>query len=82
VLQIKDKSTMIDEDVHDIAAVVQDDQSVAEAIIKAARTSMGRDLSDADMEMYVPDIRTACETYTDFVHQHSVCSRSLSAQRR
>ena len=51
VLQIKDKSTLTDDDVHDIAAVVDDDESVAQAIIKSARTSMGRDLSDADMEI-------------------------------
>jgi nucleolar protein 56 len=40
-----------DEDLHELAAVVDDDESVAQAIINAARTSMGRDLSAADMEI-------------------------------
>jgi len=36
--------------VHRIAALVNDDESVAQNIINAARVSMGRDLSEADME--------------------------------
>lgn len=51
VLHIKNKSRLTDDDVHELAAVVGDDESVAQAIIKAARTSMGRDLSEADMQM-------------------------------
>ena len=51
VLAIGDKSRLTDDDLHDLAAVVDDDEGVAQAIIKAARTSMGRDLSDADMEI-------------------------------
>ncbi|EMD96854.1 hypothetical protein COCC4DRAFT_51581 [Bipolaris maydis ATCC 48331] len=51
VLKIGDKSKLSDEDLHDLAAVVDDDESVAQAIINAARTSMGRDLSEADMEI-------------------------------
>ena len=51
VLAIGDKSRLSDDDTHDLAAVVDDDEAVATAIIKAARTSMGRDLSAADMEI-------------------------------
>jgi nucleolar protein 56 len=51
VLAIGDKSRLNDDDLHEIAAVVDDDEGVAQAIIKAARTSMGRDLSEADMEI-------------------------------
>jgi nucleolar protein 56 len=50
-LQIGDKSRLSDEDLHELAAVVDDDESIAQAIINAARTSMGRDLSAADMEI-------------------------------
>ena len=50
-MQIGDKSRLSDEDLHELAAVVDDDESVAQAIINAARTSMGRDLSAADMEI-------------------------------
>jgi nucleolar protein 56 len=51
VLQIGDKSRLSDENLHELAAVVDDDESIAQAIINAARTSMGRDLSAADMEI-------------------------------
>ena len=51
VLKIVDKSRLGEDDLHELAAVVDDDEGVASAIIKAARTSMGRDLSEADMEI-------------------------------
>ncbi|KAF3005089.1 snoRNP complex protein nop56 [Curvularia kusanoi] len=51
VLTIGDKSRLSDDDTHDLAAVVAEDEAIATAIIKAARTSMGRDLSAADMEI-------------------------------
>lgn len=44
VLKIGDKSKLSDDDLHDLAAVVDDDEGVAQAIIKAARTSMGSEL--------------------------------------
>lgn len=50
-LKIGNKSRLTDDDLHDLAAVVDDDEGIAQAIIKAARTSMGRDLSEADMEI-------------------------------
>jgi nucleolar protein 56 len=49
VLQIGDKSKLSDDDLHDLAAVVDDDESVAQAIINAARTSMGSELKPAEM---------------------------------
>ena len=51
VLKIGNKSRLSEEDVHDLAAVVDDDEAIAQAIIRAARTSMGRDLSESDMEI-------------------------------
>jgi nucleolar protein 56 len=51
VLAIGDKSKLSEDDLHDLAAVVGDDETVAQAIIRAARTSMGRDLSEADFEI-------------------------------
>ncbi|KAL3426278.1 Nucleolar protein 56 [Phlyctema vagabunda] len=49
-LLIGDKKSLTDESLHDIAAVVNDDGDIAQAIIDAARVSMGQDISDADME--------------------------------
>ena len=49
-LAIGDKKTLTDENLHDIAAIVNDDADIAQAIIDAARVSMGQDISVSDME--------------------------------
>ncbi|KAF2838596.1 Nop-domain-containing protein [Patellaria atrata CBS 101060] len=50
VLFIGDKSTLSDDKLHDLAAVVNDDKAIAQAIIDTARISMGRDVSTTDLE--------------------------------
>ncbi|EKG16914.1 hypothetical protein MPH_05895 [Macrophomina phaseolina MS6] len=47
---IGDKSTLNEDKLHDLAAIVDDDESVAREIINAARVSMGRDISETDMD--------------------------------
>lgn len=49
-LFIGDKKSLSEDRLHELAACVDDDESVARAIIDAARVSMGQDISDADME--------------------------------
>lgn len=49
-LAIGDKKSLTDASLHDIAAVVNDDADIAQAIIDAARVSMGQDISATDME--------------------------------
>lgn len=49
-LFVKDKKNLSNERLHDIAALVEEDQAVAQNIIDAAKHSMGQDISDADME--------------------------------
>lgn len=49
-LFINDKKTLSEDSLHDLAAIVDDDEAIARAIIDAARVSMGQDISDADME--------------------------------
>ncbi|EME39854.1 hypothetical protein DOTSEDRAFT_74675 [Dothistroma septosporum NZE10] len=49
-LFIGDKKTLSEDSLHDLAAIVDDDESVARAIIEAARVSMGQDISETDME--------------------------------
>ncbi|MCJ1404260.1 snoRNP complex protein nop56 [Xylographa trunciseda] len=49
-LFIGDKKRLSDDDLHDLAAQVNDDAEIAQSIIDAARVSMGQDISDADME--------------------------------
>lgn len=50
VVFVGDKSTLSENSLHELAAIVNDDESIAQAIINSARVSMGRDISEADME--------------------------------
>ncbi|CZT15248.1 probable SIK1-involved in pre-rRNA processing [Ramularia collo-cygni] len=49
-LAIGDKKTLTDDSLHELAKIVDDDESTAKAIIEAARVSMGQDIGEADME--------------------------------
>jgi nucleolar protein 56 len=49
ILLIGDKSTLKDDRLHDLAALVGDDEAIAKSIIAAGRVSMGRDISESDM---------------------------------
>ena len=49
-LFIGEKKNLSDDSLHDLARFVDDDESVARAIIDAAKVSMGQDISEADME--------------------------------
>ncbi|KAK8217958.1 putative pre-rRNA processing nucleolar protein Sik1 [Phyllosticta capitalensis] len=50
VLFIGNKSTLNEDQLHDLAALVDDDEGIAKQIIDAARVSMGRDISETDMD--------------------------------
>jgi nucleolar protein 56 len=49
-LFIKDKKTLSADRLHDLAALVDDDEDTAKSIIDAASRSMGQDISVVDME--------------------------------
>ena len=49
-LFIGDKKRLSDNDLHDVAAQVNDDAEIAQSIIDSARVSMGQDISEADMD--------------------------------
>lgn len=49
-LFVKDKKTLSAESLHDLAAVVDDDEEVAKSVIEAAKVSMGQDIGETDME--------------------------------
>lgn len=51
VLAIGDKSTLSNAQLHDLAAVVDEDGDKAQAIIDAAKVSMGQEINAADLEM-------------------------------
>jgi nucleolar protein 56 len=50
VLFIGDKKDLSSDSLHDLAALVNDDQAIAQAIIDAAKSSMGREISEQDLE--------------------------------
>ncbi|KAI1939992.1 Nucleolar protein 56 [Ophidiomyces ophidiicola] len=49
-LLIRNKKELTEDKLHDIAAIVEDDEGVARSIIDAAKHSMGQDISESDME--------------------------------
>ncbi|KAI5307976.1 snoRNP complex protein nop56 [Ascosphaera atra] len=49
-LTIRDKKTLTQDHLHDIAAIVEDDEGVAQSIIDAAKHSMGQEIGETDME--------------------------------
>lgn len=49
-LHIGDKKSLSEDKLHELAAIVNDDEGVAQSIIDAAKVSMGQDISDTDME--------------------------------
>lgn len=49
-LFVKDKKSLSADSLHDLAALVDDDEDIAKSIIEAAKRSMGQDISAADME--------------------------------
>ncbi|KIW02741.1 uncharacterized protein PV09_05813 [Verruconis gallopava] len=50
VLFIGDKQNLSQDSLHDLAALVNDDQAIAQSIIDAAKASMGREISEQDLE--------------------------------
>ncbi|KAK4497402.1 hypothetical protein PRZ48_011853 [Zasmidium cellare] len=60
-LFIGDKKTLSEDSLHDLAKIVDDDESIARAIIEAARVSMGQDISEADMENVMMFARRTAE---------------------
>jgi nucleolar protein 56 len=50
VLKIQDKANLSDDNLHEIASLVNDDAGLAQKIIDSAKISMGQDVSKTDME--------------------------------
>lgn len=49
-LFIKDKASLTDDSLHDVAALLNDDSGIAQRVIDNAKISMGQDISVQDME--------------------------------
>ena len=50
VLFIKDKASLNDDSLHDLAAILNEDAGIAQRVIDNARISMGQDISETDMD--------------------------------
>ncbi|KAI9708431.1 MAG: snoRNP complex protein nop56 [Bogoriella megaspora] len=59
VLLIGDKKRLSSDNLHDIAKEVDDDRDIANSIINAAKVSMGRDISESDLENVLSFARRA-----------------------
>lgn len=81
VLFIGNKTTLSDDKLHDLAAVVNDDESVAQSIIDAARVSMGRDISETDLENVLDFAKRAVSLagYRKSLHAYLVSKMSVVA---
>ncbi|KAF2155389.1 Nop-domain-containing protein [Myriangium duriaei CBS 260.36] len=78
---IKDKKSLSEDSLHDLAAIVDDDEAVARSIIDAARVSMGQDISQEDMDnvMAFADRVVSLTTYRKTVGSYLVSKMSVVA---
>jgi len=65
VVAIGNKTTLTDESVDDLANVLNQDQDKAQAIVQAAKVSMGQDISEADLGM-VKDLARNVSKMADY----------------
>ncbi|KAI9929217.1 hypothetical protein ASPWEDRAFT_168943 [Aspergillus wentii DTO 134E9] len=80
-LFVKDKKNLTDENLHDIAALVEDDEGVAQSIIDAAKHSMGQEISESDMENVISFAHrvVSLSKYRKSLHTYLVSKMSVVA---
>ncbi|KAJ5390123.1 Nucleolar protein 56 [Penicillium cataractarum] len=80
-LFVKDKKSLNDDSLHDLAALVEDDKGVAQSIIDAAKRSMGQDISDSDMENVIAFAErvVSIAKYRKSLYQYLVSKMSVVA---
>lgn len=82
VLFVKDKANLTDENLHDIAALVEDDdEGVAQSIIDAAKHSMGQEISETDMENVIAFAQrvVSLSQYRKSLHNYLISKMSVVA---
>jgi len=80
-LFVKDKSTLTADSLHDLAALVDDDEDIAKSIIEAAKTSMGQEISASDMEnvtLFAQRV-VSLTTYRKTLHNYLVAKMGVVA---
>jgi len=72
-LAIGNKSSLTDDKLHDVAAMVDEDGEKAQAIIDAAKVSMGQDITDGDLAM----VKSFATSVTNMAAYRRSLSQSL-----
>jgi len=80
-LFVKDKKDLSEDSLHDLAALVDDDEDIARSIIDAAKTSMGQEISAADMENVTAFAQrvVSLTTYRKTLHSYLVAKMGVVA---
>lgn len=80
-LFIRDKKTLSEDKLYELAAAVDDDADVAQAIIDAARVSMGQDISEADLDNISAFAKrvVSLSAYRKSLHAYLVSKMSIVA---
>ncbi|KAI9368296.1 hypothetical protein BJX61DRAFT_230521 [Aspergillus egyptiacus] len=80
-LLVRDKKTLTEDKLHDIAAIVEDDEAVAQSVIDAAKHSMGQDISESDMENVISFAQrvVSLSKYRKSLHAYLVSKMSVVA---
>jgi nucleolar protein 56 len=76
VLFVGDKSTLNEDKIHDLAALLEDDEGKAREIVENAKASMGRDISESDLE----HIKTFAERTVKLTECRNLVSSYLSTK--
>lgn len=80
-LFVKDKKSLNEDSLYDLAALVDDDEAVAKSIIDAARHSMGQEISESDMENVISFAQrvVSLAEYRKGLHAYLVSKMSVVA---
>ncbi|PGH36076.1 nucleolar protein 56 [[Emmonsia] crescens] len=78
---IKNKKDLTEEKLHDLAAIVDDDEGIARSVIDAAKHSMGQDISPIDMDNVLAFAKrvVSLSTYRKNLHAYLVSKMSVVA---
>ncbi|ODH39600.1 hypothetical protein ACO22_01842 [Paracoccidioides brasiliensis] len=81
LLFVKSRKDLTDDKLHDLAAIVDDDEGIARSIIDAAKHSMGQDISPTDMEnvLAFAERVVSLSTYRKNLHAYLVSKMSVVA---
>ncbi|KAL2372578.1 snoRNP complex protein nop56 [Blastomyces gilchristii] len=80
-LFVQNKKDLTEEKLHDLAAIVDDDEGIARSVIDAAKHSMGQDISPTDMENVLAFAKrvVSLSTYRKNLHAYLVSKMSVVA---